>query len=153
MGKLSLPFKTSKQFLELIDVTDRYPSEFPHLRPTMLAQMALESGWGTSALARDHYNFSGMKWREMMNGYATPVVYKAWDGTAKYCKFENAKAYWDGYWHRLDANTAYDGWRDHTNTGDAFIGFIGPIWLGLSAKQNCKYVQEVLNIRQQNFGE
>lgn len=150
---MSLPLKTSKQFLNLIEVSERLPGEFPHLRTTVLAQMALESGWGTSDLAKNHLNYAGMKWREIMNRYAVPVSYAAHDGRTRYCKFNSNLDFWNGYWHRLDAMSAYDGWRDHTATGDDFIAFIGPIWVGLTeAARNQEYVQKVRDVRARNFG-
>lgn len=152
MAKLSLPLKTSKQFTDLIDVTGEHPCEFPHLRETVLAQMALESGYGTSDLAKQHLNFAGMKWREIMSRFASPISYEANDGRTKYCKFSTVLNFWNGYWHRLDAMSAYDGWRDHTKNGDDFIAFIGPIWLGLRPSQNKEYVKKVLNVRARMFG-
>ena len=51
------------------------------------AQWMLESGRATSILARDHYNFGGLKWRKEMVPYATKIKYVAHDGEDFYCKF------------------------------------------------------------------
>lgn len=148
---MPLPLKTTKAFVELIKHAEDTPGEFPQLASTVLAQMALESGWGTSGLASQYFNYAGMKWREMMSRHATPVLYKAWDGPTKYCKFKNNSEFWNGYWHRLDAHTSYDGWREHTKTGDDFIRFVGPIWLGMSREHNAEYVEKVRDIRARHF--
>jgi hypothetical protein len=101
--------------------------EFANLRAVTVAQWTLESGYGRSSLAADFRNFAGLKWRSEMNGYATPVDYAAHDGTEKYCKFATRKKFVAGYWHFLD-RSPYDGWRDHTDTPEDFIRFIGPIY-------------------------
>ena len=45
-----------------------HPEDFDDLQNASLAQWILESGWGKSPLARDHFNFGGLKWRpEMAN--------------------------------------------------------------------------------------
>jgi N-acetylmuramoyl-L-alanine amidase len=59
----------------------------PRLRAVTFAQWLLESGRGTSDLAKLHYNFGGLKWRPEMAGYATEIQYDASDGVDQYCKF------------------------------------------------------------------
>ena len=59
--------------------------EFPYLKAVTLAQWILEGGRNPSPLAREHFNFGGLKWREEMRGTplnssATPVRYLAHDG-------------------------------------------------------------------------
>jgi N-acetylmuramoyl-L-alanine amidase/Mannosyl-glycoprotein endo-beta-N-acetylglucosaminidase len=101
--------------------------EFANLRAVSVAQWTLESGYGRSNLAADFRNFAGLKWRSEMNGYATPVDYAAHDGAEKYCNFATRKKFIAGYWHFLD-RSPYDGWRNHIDTPEDFIRFIGPIY-------------------------
>jgi hypothetical protein len=124
--------------------------EFPHLKAVTLAQWALESGYGKSNLASQHLNFAGMKWREVMRPFATSVAYQAHDGLTDYCKFANNDKFIEGFWARLDLMSPYNGWRNHTATPEAFIGFIAEIW---APKQNYRNkVLEVLS-RMQAGGE
>lgn len=151
---MNLPKNATAQFVLLVDRVQEHPTEFPELRNTVLAQWALESGWGTSDLARKHFNYAGMKWRDGMYTVAKPVSYLAHDGRTKYCHFENNAMFIEGYWRRLDLINAYDGWRERaTKSANHFINFIGPIWLGLTPEKNQEYVRKVLAIRDQAFGE
>ncbi|TVV72053.1 glucosaminidase domain-containing protein [Sphingomonas solaris] len=70
----------------------------PALKPVTLAQWLLESGRGTSALARDHLNFAGLKWRAEMAPFATRVDHAAHDGADAYCRFASVEAFIGGYW-------------------------------------------------------
>lgn len=154
MGDLSLPMTATHEFVRLVDTTLELDMEFPHLKRTVLAQWALESGWGTSDLAKKHFNYAGMKWREGMYTVAEPVIYNACDGKTKYCKFKDNYKFIEGYWRRLDLINAYDGWREAaTVSADKFVNFIGPIWLGLTKEQNQQYVRKILTIREARFGE
>lgn len=101
--------------------------EFNGLRAVTLAQWTLESGYGNSALAADHSNFAGLKWRPEMEGFATPVTYAAHDGTDKYCKFGSVPAFINGYWRFID-RAPYTGWRSQAASAESFIRFIGPIY-------------------------
>jgi hypothetical protein len=101
--------------------------EFPNLKAITIAQWINESGRGDSNLARNHNNYAGLKWRDEMQGIATPVVYAAHDGTERYCAFASNEDFVVGYWRFLD-RAPYAGWRDHTGTPEEFIGFIGPIY-------------------------
>jgi N-acetylmuramoyl-L-alanine amidase len=71
--------------------------------------------------------FAGLKWRDEMQGFATPVTYEAHDGTDRYCKFASIETFIPGYWHFLE-RAPYRGWRDHAASGVDFMDFIGPIY-------------------------
>ncbi|MCM2477311.1 hypothetical protein HGO38_28065 [Rhizobium sp. CG5] len=113
----------------------------PLLRAVTLAQWILESGRGTSELARDHYNFAGLKWRKEMAGFATKVAYDAHDGADFYCKFATMENFVAGYWAFLN-RSPYSGWESHVATPEDFIGFIGPTY----APSNPEYAENVLNL-------
>ncbi len=106
--------------------------EFPHLKAVTLAQWILEAGRNPSPLAREHFNFGGLKWREEMRGNpinssATPVMYKAHDGEELYCKFSSLENFIRGYWRFIE-RSPYGGWRNNNSTPEDYIRFIGGIY-------------------------
>lgn len=128
----------AKLWRELIKNYKDAEIEFPGLRAVTLAQWALESGRGSSDLAKDHFNFAGLKYRERMQGFARPVDYPASDGTATYCAFDSIPAFIAGYWHFIKSGP-YEGYDAFANDP---IGYIGH----LKAKQYAgdgNYVQKV----------
>lgn len=154
--KASYPANATVAFMELCDELPgivQAAGLAPDMAPILAAQWALESGWGTSKLARQHLNYAGMKWRDIMKPYAKPVTYTDWQGkTEKYCKFNSNRDYVLGYFHRLDKLGPYDGWRARAEKGGTdFIKFIGPIWLGMSPEQNQEYIVKVLALAENRF--
>ncbi len=121
MATLSPIFKKLVARYALADI------EFPHLKPITLAQWMLESGRGKSELAKEFLNFGGLKWRSEMSPHASKIYYEAHDGGADYCTFESLDKYIHGYW-RFIGRSPYDGWREHTSSGEDFIDFVGPIY-------------------------
>jgi N-acetylmuramoyl-L-alanine amidase len=119
-------------------------TEFPHLKGVTLAQWALESGWGTSNLARQHRNFAGMKWRKADAQFGNAQPYTAHDGRTEYTHYNRNIDFIRAYWNRLDGVSAYKGWRDHVGSPEDFISFVGPIWVGRGIDPN--YVKRVLYI-------
>ena len=115
--------------------------EAPALRAVTLAQWALESGWGTSALATQHCNFAGLKWRPEMQGFAVPVDYIAHDGPDVYCAFDSESAFIAGYW-RFIGRAPYVGWHNHMNSAVDYIQFIAS--RGYAGDPN--YAQKVINL-------
>lgn len=95
----------------------------PALRTVTLAQWILESGRGSSALARMHGNFAGLKWRPEMEGYATKVTYGAHDGVDDYCAFTSEAAFIRGYW-RFISRSPYNGWENHASDPIGYIRFL-----------------------------
>jgi len=130
----------SELFNQLVKTYARTTIDFPQLKGITVAQWLLESGRGTSRLATEHLNFGGLKWRDEMVGFATPVDYQASDGLDKYCKFESLEKFIKGYWHFLE-RSPYQGWRNNVGSAEEFIGFIGPIYAG-----DRNYVAKVLNV-------
>lgn len=128
----------------LDDLVGRYAAaniQFPVLKPVTLAQWLLESGRASSALAVQHLNFGGLKWRSEMVGYATPVQYQAHDGLDYYCKFASLDAYILGYWRFL-SRSPYHGWENHAHDPAAFMAFIG----GIYNPNGAAYVQQVMDL-------
>ncbi|MDF7776592.1 N-acetylmuramoyl-L-alanine amidase [Sphingomonas sp. AOB5] len=100
---------------------------YSHLKTVTLAQWMLESGRGTSDLAKLHYNFGGLKWRPEMGLFATKVMYQAHDGLDAYCKFSTLENFISGYWAFI-GRAPYSGWESHVATAEDYIRFIGPIY-------------------------
>ena len=127
----------------LIRLANLYSSEpirYPQLRIVSFAQWMLESGRGTSALAKNHYNFAGLKYRPEMAAYAKRVIYEAHDGSDAYCKFATLENFIEGYWAFLQ-RAPYTGWEAHTDTAEDFIRFIGPTYTPTSG-----YSEKVLTL-------
>jgi hypothetical protein len=129
----------------------------PQLKDISFAQWAHETGYGQSPLAVTHNNYAGMKWRDQMAPLATKVYYRP-DHDPKdtdYCGFDTLEDFIKGYWHRLDIKALPyankdGGWKNHAQSGDTFIDFIGPIWApsgGDNSPLNNKYVQKVKEVR------
>lgn len=102
-------------------------SRYPQLKEVTLAQWMLESGRATSALAKEHYNFGGLKWRPEMAPYAKRISYEAHDGTDFYCKFPTIESFINGYWAFIN-RPPYTGWEEHIDSGEDYIRFIGPTY-------------------------
>jgi len=64
---------------DLISIYRGYSAKPEQLKKASLAQWILESGRGTSELARNYLNFAGLKYRDRMAGYATPVTHTGAD--------------------------------------------------------------------------
>jgi N-acetylmuramoyl-L-alanine amidase len=138
------PASTTENFKALAYLYGSTDIEFPHLKGVSLAQWALESGWGTSNLARQHRNYAGMKWRKADAQFGNAQPYTAHDGRTEYTHFNRNLDFIRAYWNRLDGVSAYKGWRNHTATPEDFIRFVGPIWVGQGV--DAQYVKRVLYI-------
>lgn len=93
-------------------------------RTGSLAQWILESGRGTSDLAREHLNFGGLKFRQRMVGYAEPIDYRGSDGEmTTYCKFDSIDGFIRGYWHFIDSGP-YTEWRDNCSSPGDYVRYL-----------------------------
>lgn len=113
--------------LRLVEVYRGENIRHPNLRAVTLAQWMLESGRATSKLAKEHYNFGGLKWRKELAPFATKISYEASDGVDFYCKFATLESFINGYWAFL-GRAPYSGWEEHADDAEDFIHFIGPIY-------------------------
>ena len=126
-----------------------HPEDFDDLQNASLAQWILESGWGKSPLAREHFNFGGLKWRpeianwtEAKDGVLVqPVKYEAHDGLDTYCKFASPSAYINGYWRFL-MRSPYDGWEQHASNPRDYISYL--LKCGYTVSDT--YLNDVLNL-------
>ncbi len=124
---LAIPTNLSALFKDLILLYARTEIQYPQLKAVTLAQWILESGRGESNLAKNHYNFGGLKWRTEMTGFATRILYQANDGADYYCQFASLERFIRGYWRFID-RSPYTGWEERTDSGEEFIRFVGPVY-------------------------
>lgn len=118
-------------FEALIRTYAEAPIRAPRLKTITLAQWALESGWGSSELARDHRNFAGLKYRARVNAgrpadrpLATPVDYLAHDGEDTYCAFASLEDFIAGYWAFVGNGAMYDGWEAYAEDPSGYIAHL-----------------------------
>lgn len=145
---MSLPETAEPHFADLTEWYQDLSIEKSSLKAITLAQWALESGWGSSELSDRYNNYAGMKWRDFMSDWAKPVYYTAHDGVELYCSFASPEDFINGYWARLDLIPwAYGEWRDHSETPQKFINYIGGTWVGTKHRKGREiYVEKVLRI-------
>lgn len=109
------------------------------LKRATLAQWILESGRGTSALATEHFNFAGLKYRARMTRYCQAVDYRGSDGDlTTYCKFASIEKFVEGYWHFI-ASGPYDGWQQYDDDPKGYIQHL----FDHSYAADRKYVEKV----------
>jgi Mannosyl-glycoprotein endo-beta-N-acetylglucosaminidase/N-acetylmuramoyl-L-alanine amidase len=126
---------------ELIAYYRGYQGTTDSLKTATLAQWAVESGRGTSPLAQQHLNFGGIKFRQRMVGFATPVDYTGTDGQADvYCKFASLDAFVKGYWHFIQSGP-YADWNQYADNAAGYIRYIAPNYAG-----DPNYVTQVLKL-------
>jgi hypothetical protein len=119
------------------------PNLYEQLREVTLAQWLLESARATSDLANAATNFSGLKWRDEMNLFATRllITVPSEPTPVEFCKFVNIDAFILGYWKFL-TRSPYSGLVDHTNTPANFIGFLQ----GQGFSTDPDYASKVVNL-------
>ena len=126
-----------------------HSEDLDDLQNASLAQWILESGWGQSPLAREHFNFGGLKWRSEMANWTEakdgvvvqPVKYMAHDGLDTYCKFASPSAYINGYWRFL-MRSVYNGWEEHASNPKDFVSYL--LKCGYTVSDT--YLNDVLNL-------
>lgn len=112
------------------------------LKKATLAQWIVESGRGLSPLAKDHFNFAGLKYRARMAGHCKPIDYTGSDGDPEtYCKFSSIEKFIDGYWHFIKTGP-YENWVKYENDGAGYIRYLKT--KGYAADP--RYVEKVLQV-------
>jgi N-acetylmuramoyl-L-alanine amidase len=100
------------------------------MKVACVAQAILESGRGTTRVSKELFNFHGMKYRDTLNGIATPVRIevtsetKGWD---IFAKFPTLDAEIKG-WIKFLSREYYAGWEKFKDDSEAFIRHIGKPW-------------------------
>lgn len=120
-----------------------HPVSQQALKEVTLAQWLLESARATSKLAIEAYNFSGLKWRDEMKGFAASLSIKVPSEpvAVEFCQFQDIDSFLVGYWKFL-TRSPYKGLEDHTKTPETFIGFL--VRQGFAADPG--YVTKVLKL-------
>lgn len=128
----------------IVGLTGIAPDNHEDLKEVTLAQWLLESARASSKLAVEAKNFSGLKWRGEMKGFATPILIKVPSESVpvEFCQFKDIDAFIVGYWKFL-TRSPYKGLEAHTNTPENFIGFLQR--KGFSA--DVSYITKVLQLR------
>jgi N-acetyl-anhydromuramyl-L-alanine amidase AmpD len=128
---------------DLINEYRNFPSVTDSLKIASLAQWIQESGRGTSQLSQLYFNFGGIKYRERMAGYSTPIDYKGSDGEeTTYCKFASTTSFIKGYWHFIESGP-YDGWDKYKSDAEGYIDYISTKYAG--DKNYAKSVKSLIN--------
>lgn len=101
---------------------------YPHLKAAIVAQAALECGWGETKLFSVHGNPFGMHFHEFLRPLgAVGVEYEAHDGKAVYCQFATPAIAWECYWEWFRYWPHYGGWQAAAKkTALDWLTFIGP---------------------------
>ncbi len=82
-----------------VGLTDIDPDNHEDLKEVTLAQWLLESARASSKLSMTAKNFAGLKWREEMRGFATPIDIKVPSEpvSVEFCQFKDVDAFLLGY--------------------------------------------------------
>lgn len=112
--------KPSSKFLELVKTLAETQLECNFLKAILIAQWALESGWGNSVLFLQHNNAGGLKYRDKLP--CDKISYTAHDGKTDYCKCSSLKNFIETYFAFIN-RSVYDGWKN-SPTPEHFIKFI-----------------------------
>jgi len=98
--------------------------DHPKLKNITMAQWILESGWGRSELAKEHFNFGGLKWRGSLGIQGVnKISYMAHDGRTDYAKCDSIETYIQYYWKFL-GRSVYVGWELYRNNPVEFMKYI-----------------------------
>jgi hypothetical protein len=123
-----------------IELYYRGEIELPGLMAVSFAQWMLESGWCESELARNAYNFGGLKDREEVKRGGT----YCYNGEA-YERFYNPEAFILGYWEFMDRKP-YEKFNQnkdqYEHDPEGFIETIGSTY----NPEDKEYVEKVLDI-------
>lgn len=103
------------------------PTDYPHLRTAIVAQAALESGWGTSNLFTKYGNPFGMHYHDFLKDLGKGVTYDACDGKSIYACFESPETALKAYWRWFEHWSHYGDWKSAANkTALDWLKHIGP---------------------------
>ncbi len=115
-------------FRELVERHMPSDPDLAKVKAVAAAQWAVESNWGRSALAAQHYNFAGIEWSDIFAGLASRVRHPTSPEKGDYCRFLNVEAFAKGYLHRLEHDPRFVGWREKTASAKTFIPFLSRRW-------------------------
>lgn len=100
------------------------------MKVACVAQAIIESGRGTSRVAKELTNFHGIKFRNTLDGLAVPQrieVTSETQGWDIFAKFPDTDTAVKG-WLKFLTREYYKGWEAHKDNAPDFIRHIGEIW-------------------------
>jgi N-acetylmuramoyl-L-alanine amidase len=123
----ALPPQATADFRALLTETPP-PAELKPLAAVLAAQWGIESAWGTSDLARQHYNFAGLPWADHMSGVAVRVPHPTRPDRGDFCRFLTLQKFVEGYALHLDKAPELKDWRQSAGSSDAFMRFLAQMY-------------------------
>jgi len=130
IAKMPAPIEPVKplwqQFIDAVKASDMSDA----MKVACVAQAIIESGRGTSRVAKELTNFWGIKFRDTLDGLAEPTRIEVtsetqgWDIFAKFPSTDVAVVGWLKFLTR----PFYAGWEQHKNNSEAFIRHISKNW-------------------------
>lgn len=103
-------------------------ADLSRMSGVLAAQWAVESNFGRSPLAVQHYNFAGIEWSQSLADMAARVPHPTNPEKGDFCRFLSLERFAEGYLRRLEQEPAFAGWRERTGTADDFIAFLAAKW-------------------------
>lgn len=151
-------------WLDFISAVAKTTFEYEWMRPLIVAQSILESGRGTTVLAKDYCNFNGMKFRESvahLGGTKFKYVtdseaengtdHPGWDWFFEFPNYDAAIKTWQAFWFRKDNEwVPYPKVRDRDPSVmkdmRSFLEYVGPIYCPYFLKShNESYADYIIN--------
>ncbi len=92
-----------------------------------VAQWIVESGRGSSALAKEHNNFGGLKWLDPNDTRTDPFATRVWMVTPSEPQGEHWRAFaalgdWlNGYWQFIETGTTYEDPMKYADDAEGYI--------------------------------
>ncbi|MFS8037026.1 glucosaminidase domain-containing protein [Xanthobacter sp. AM11] len=118
----------ARLFAELVSRHLPADADLARVKAVLAAQWAVESNWGRSALAVQHFNFAGIEWSDRLAGIAARVPHPTSPEKGDFCRFLDLARFAEGYVQRLERDPAFAGWRARTAAPADFIAFLSQAW-------------------------
>lgn len=111
-------------------LADHMPADadLARMKGVLAAQWAVESNFGRSPLAVQHFNFAGIEWSQSLADMAVKVPHPTNPEKGDFCRFLSLDHFADACLKRLEREPAFSGWRDRTRTTADFIAFLAATW-------------------------
>lgn len=103
-------------------------ADLVRMKAVLAAQWAVESNFGRSALAVQHFNFAGIEWAESLGDVAVRIPHPTNPEKGDFCRFLSLDHFADACLRRLERQPAFSGWRAASRTAEDFIAFLAATW-------------------------
>lgn len=118
----------ARLFRDLVEHHLPADADLAKVKAVLAAQWAVESNWGRSALATQHFNFAGIEWSDRLSDLAARVPHPTNPEKGDYCRFLDLARFAEGYLQRLEREPAFAGWRSRAGSAADFIAFLSATW-------------------------